>query len=63
MDKELKASKSDNVVEDSRRDFLKRFGKYAAVTPVALTTLMSPGIKAAPSSAGLAHGKGKGLNK
>ncbi|MDN3652629.1 hypothetical protein QWY77_07620 [Thalassotalea ponticola] len=34
----------------TRRDFMKKFGKLAAVTPVALTTLMSPETSAAPKS-------------
>lgn len=53
-DQDLKAGSVDN-----RRDFLKRFGKYAAVTPVALTTLMSTESKAAASSNGVFHSGGR----
>lgn len=49
---------SQSKVLDGRRDFLKRFGKYGAVTPVALTTLMSPGNKAAAASGGATSGPG-----
>ncbi|QBY03153.1 hypothetical protein E2K93_01660 [Thalassotalea sp. HSM 43] len=34
----------------TRREFIRKFGKLAAVTPVALTTLMSPETSAAPKS-------------
>ncbi len=37
---------------DNRRDFIKRYGKYAAMTPVAMTTLMSPQAKAISSGIG-----------
>jgi len=37
-------------VKNNRRDFLKRYGKYAAVMPVALTTLMTPKVSVACSS-------------
>ncbi|WP_034475432.1 hypothetical protein [Aestuariibacter salexigens] len=40
----------DAADEQQRRDFIKRFGKLAAITPVAMTTLMSPSTSAAPKS-------------
>jgi hypothetical protein len=36
--------------QETRRNFLTTFGKLAVVTPVALTTLMSPTTSAAPKS-------------
>lgn len=36
--------------ENTRRNFLTKFGKLAIVTPVALTALMSPTTSAAPKS-------------
>ncbi|KGJ97125.1 hypothetical protein [Thalassotalea sp. ND16A] len=33
-----------------RRQFIAKFGKLAAITPIALTALMSPKTSAAPSS-------------
>lgn len=36
----------------TRRNFLKKYGKLAAVTPLALTALMSPKTSAAPDSNG-----------
>lgn len=35
-------SQSELSVEQTRRRFLKKYGKLAVVTPVALTTLMTP---------------------
>lgn len=40
----------DNSAEFQRRDFMKKYGKLAAVTPVVVTTLMSPSTSAAPKS-------------
>lgn len=41
-----KKTNEENVgvesIEQTRRSFLKKYGKLAVVTPVALTTLMSP---------------------
>lgn len=34
----------------TRRDFLNKFGKLAAVTPVAVSALISPSTSAAPKS-------------
>lgn len=34
----------------SRRDFIQKFGKFAAVTPIAMSALMSPSTSAAPKS-------------
>lgn len=36
--------------ENTRRNFIKKYGKLAAITPVAVTTLMSPATSAAPKS-------------
>lgn len=36
--------------EKSRRAFLTKYGKLAAVTPVAVTALFSPSTSAAPKS-------------
>ena len=36
--------------EQSRREFLSTFGKLAAVSPVALSVLISPRTSAAPKS-------------
>ena len=44
--------------EQTRRNFLNKFGKLAVVTPVALTALMSPSTSAAPKSC-----KGNGQNR
>ena len=44
--------------EQTRRNFLRKFGKLALVTPVAMTALMSPSTSAAPKSCG-----GNGKNK
>ncbi|WOH39010.1 hypothetical protein RI844_07250 [Thalassotalea fonticola] len=43
-------NKSELSAEHTRRNFLKKYGKLAVVTPVALTTLMSPKTSAAQSS-------------
>lgn len=37
-------------IESTRRDFIRKYGKLAAITPVAVTTLMSPSTSAAPKS-------------
>jgi hypothetical protein len=42
--------KNNESVAQTRRDFLNKFGKLAAVTPVAVTALMSPSTSAAPKS-------------
>jgi len=38
------------VLEQTRRDFLSKYGKLAVITPVAMTALMSPSTSAAPKS-------------
>ena len=44
-------SKKSKVDEDfNRRDFLNKYGKLALLTPVAVTTLISPSTSAAPKS-------------
>lgn len=48
-DTELKATEL-NEAQQTRRDFMTKYGKLAAVTPVALTALMSPKTSAAPKS-------------
>ncbi|QBY03152.1 hypothetical protein E2K93_01655 [Thalassotalea sp. HSM 43] len=40
----------EKTASQTRREFIKKYGKLAAVTPVALTTLMSPETSAAPKS-------------
>ena len=47
-----KTEKQSNVenADHTRREFLQKFGKLAAVTPIAVTTLMSPSTSAAPKS-------------
>ena len=42
--------KNNESEAQTRRDFLNKFGKLAAVTPVAVSALMSPGTSAAPKS-------------
>jgi hypothetical protein len=42
--------KSETSSANTRRDFMKKYGKLAAVTPVALTALISPATSAAPKS-------------
>lgn len=44
-----KQQQIDNDAQ-TRRDFLNKFGKLAAVTPVAVSALMSPSTSAAPKS-------------
>ncbi|MEW6996644.1 hypothetical protein AADZ86_02900 [Colwelliaceae bacterium BS250] len=34
------------LAENTRREFIKKFGKLAIVTPVAVTSLMSPAMSA-----------------
>ena len=41
---------NEKQVDESRRKFLTKSGKYAVVAPVALTTLMNPAKNAAASS-------------
>ncbi|TKB44661.1 hypothetical protein [Thalassotalea mangrovi] len=36
--------------EQARRQFIKKYGKLAAVTPLAVTALMTPKTSAAPKS-------------
>jgi len=43
-----KKTKTDTDFD--RRDFISKYGKLAVVTPVAVTTLMSPSTSAAPKS-------------
>ncbi|NMP16478.1 hypothetical protein [Thalassotalea sp. Y01] len=38
------------TASQTRRDFIMKYGKLAAVTPVGLTILMSPETSAAPKS-------------
>jgi hypothetical protein len=46
---QLPENKIDDT-EQTRRDFLNKFGKLAMITPVAMTALMSPSTSAAPKS-------------
>ncbi|NMP16479.1 hypothetical protein [Thalassotalea sp. Y01] len=52
QNKDSKMDKNSGVktASQTRREFIKKYGKLAAVTPVALTTLMSPETSAAPKS-------------
>jgi hypothetical protein len=36
--------------DQTRRDFLNKFGKLAVITPVAMSVLMTPSTSAAPKS-------------
>lgn len=64
MDKLIQSEKSKSETSklavnmlDSRRSFLNKYGKLAAITPLALTALVSPSTSAAPKSC-----KGNGKN-
>lgn len=49
----MRSSKKEQNMENAeqtRRDFLSKFGKLAVITPVAMTALMSPSTSAAPKS-------------
>lgn len=48
MEKEIQKDEASS--ENTRRDFMKKYGKLAAITPVALTALISPATSAAPKS-------------
>jgi hypothetical protein len=50
MSKPELLEKEQVIAEQTRRQFIKKFGKFAAVTPVAVTALMSPSTSAAPKS-------------
>ena len=39
-----------NTKDDTRRDFIKKFGKLALVTPIGVTALMTPKTSKAMSS-------------
>lgn len=51
-------SKKEHPSNNARRDFLNKYGKLAAITPVAVTALFSPETSAAPKSC-----KGNNSNK
>ena len=53
-------SKKVAMEAQQRREFLEKFGKLAMVTPVALTTLMSPQTSAAPKSCKNQGSNGRG---
>ena len=40
----------NNEKLSNRRDFISKYGKLAVITPVAVTTLISPSTSAAPRS-------------
>lgn len=46
----VESTENSHEADEARREFLNKFGKLAAVTPIALTTLMSPKTSAAPKS-------------
>lgn len=48
MSESNKKEKADT--EFDRRSFLNKYGKLAVLTPVAVTSLMSPSTSAAPKS-------------
>ena len=50
---ESKANQAELSPEQTRRSFLKKYGKLAVVTPIALTTLMSPKTSHAVNSGAL----------
>jgi len=58
VNKAINDDNSQQTAEQTRRDFLEKFGKLAAITPVAVTTLMSPKTSAAPKSGCNKHGRG-----
>jgi hypothetical protein len=43
-------SHNEKSSDQTRREFLNKFGKLAIITPVAMTALMTPGTSAAPKS-------------
>ena len=53
-----------HTTEDDRREFLKKCGKFAAITPPAVTLLLSTSLNssaiAASGGKGNAYGKGHG---
>jgi len=52
-------SEQETLAQDAieRRKFIEKFGKLAAITPIAVTALMSPSTSAAPKSGCNKHGK------
>ncbi|KGJ97126.1 hypothetical protein [Thalassotalea sp. ND16A] len=44
------SAKPELSEQQIRRQFIAKFGKMAAITPIALTALMSPKTSAAPKS-------------
>ncbi|MDC0602514.1 hypothetical protein OAP14_05735 [Aliiglaciecola sp.] len=50
LNKREQQSTDDEQSGSSRRDFIQKFGKFAAVTPIAMSALMSPSTSAAPKS-------------
>ncbi|QDP00647.1 hypothetical protein [Thalassotalea sp. PS06] len=54
MDNKDKTNNQNNIdeltPEQARRQFMKKYGKLAAVTPLAVTALMTPKTSAAPKS-------------
>jgi hypothetical protein len=43
-------SEKELTTEQTRREFLNKFGKLAVITPVAMSVLMAPSTSAAPKS-------------
>ena len=52
----MKHKDGNELVANSRREFLKKAGKLAAYTPPAMITLMAPGQDAFARSAGCPPG-------
>lgn len=44
------ANTAEKSTDQTRRDFLNKFGKLAVITPVAMSVLMTPSTSAAPKS-------------
>ncbi|WNC69628.1 hypothetical protein RI845_05630 [Thalassotalea nanhaiensis] len=58
--KDKKITETENsadTCEQTRRDFIQKFGKLAAVTPIGLTVLMTPKTSYAMTSAQCANKK------
>ena len=58
--KEIKSQQSIDTPQKNRRDFISKFGKLAAVTPIAVTTLMSTYSSKAIASTGNDDGADNG---
>ena len=50
MSEKLTKTQQTEMPENERRRFMAKFGKLAAITPIAVATIMSPETSAAPKS-------------